>query len=45
VAYSVEGLDIGMDNISPVSPDYKSPFPFAGKVQGVTIAVQNGSSP
>jgi arylsulfatase len=45
VAYSVEGLDIGMDNISPVSPDYKSPFPFAGKVQSVTIAVQNGSSP
>ena len=32
VAYSVEGLDIGMDNISPVSPDYESPFTFGGKI-------------
>jgi arylsulfatase len=39
VAYSVEGLDIGTDNVSPVSPDYKSPFPFGGKVRSVTIAV------
>jgi arylsulfatase len=40
VAYSPEGLDIGMDNISAVSPDYKSPFAFGGKIKSVTIAVQ-----
>jgi arylsulfatase A-like enzyme len=40
VAYSGEGLDIGEDNISAVSPDYKSPFAFPGTIQGVTIAVQ-----
>jgi len=38
LAYSAEGLDIGADNISPVSPDYKSPFPFRGTIHGVTIA-------
>jgi arylsulfatase len=38
--YGAEGFDVGMDNISPVSPDYKSPFPFSGKIQGVTIAIQ-----
>jgi len=37
-AYSAEGLDIGSDNVSPVSPDYKSPFPFRGTIHGVTIA-------
>jgi hypothetical protein len=26
-----------MDNISAVSPDYKSPFEFSGKIQSVTI--------
>jgi hypothetical protein len=41
VAYSAEGLDIGMDNISPVSPDYLSPFAFGGKILTVTIAVQS----
>jgi arylsulfatase len=40
VGYSPEGLDVGMDNISSVSPDYKSPFPFAGKLESVTIAVE-----
>ena len=40
VGYSGEGLDIGADNISAVSPDYKSPFPFGGRVQSVTIAVE-----
>ena len=40
VGYGPEGLDIGRDNISAVSPDYRSPFPFAGKVRSVTIAVQ-----
>jgi arylsulfatase len=40
VAYSGEGLDIGSDNISAVSPDYKSPFAFPGTIHGVTIAVE-----
>lgn len=40
VAYSVEGLDIGVDNISAVSPDYTSPLPFGGTVRNVTIAVE-----
>jgi arylsulfatase len=38
--YGAEGFDVGMDNISPVSPDYKSPFAFGGKIVGVTIAVE-----
>src|SRR4029453_7616341 len=41
VAYSAEGLDIGMDNISPVSPDYLSPFAFGEEILSVTIAVQS----
>jgi arylsulfatase len=40
VGYSGEGLDIGADNISAVSPDYTSPFSFGGKVLGVTLTVQ-----
>jgi hypothetical protein len=31
VGYSAEGFDVGMDNISAVSPDCKAPFAFAGK--------------
>jgi arylsulfatase len=38
VGYSGEGFDVGADNISAVSPDYKSPFTFTGKIQSVTIA-------
>ena len=40
VSYIAEGLDIGVDNISAVSPDYTSPFPFGGTVRSVTIAVE-----
>jgi arylsulfatase len=40
VGYSGEGLDIGSDNISPVSPDYTSPFTFGGAIHGVTIALE-----
>jgi arylsulfatase len=40
VGYSAEGFDVGMDNISAVSPDYKAPFAFRGKVLSVTIARQ-----
>ena len=32
VGYSAEGLDIGADNVSAVSPDYQAPFAFNGKI-------------
>lgn len=41
VGYSGEGFDVGMDNISAVSPDYTGPFAFSGNIQKVTIAVEN----
>jgi arylsulfatase len=40
VGYGAEGFDVGKDNISAVSPDYKAPFAFSGKIRGVTIAIQ-----
>jgi len=40
VGYSGEGFDVGADNISAVSPDYKSPFLFTGRILGVTLAVE-----
>lgn len=39
LGYGAEGFDVGMDNISPVSPDYKSPFAFGGRILGVTIDI------
>ncbi|MCU0790109.1 MAG: sulfatase-like hydrolase/transferase, partial [Nitratireductor sp.] len=35
--YGVEPFDVGMDTVSPVSSEYKSPFPFQGRVEAVTI--------
>jgi hypothetical protein len=40
VGYGAEGLDIGADNISAVSPDYRAPFALRGAIQSVTIAVR-----
>ena len=40
LGYSAEGLDIGMDNMSAVSPDYKAPFAFSGTIRSVTIAIR-----
>jgi len=40
LGYGAEGFDVGRDNISAVSPDYKSPFAFNGAVHSVTIAVE-----
>jgi arylsulfatase len=40
LGYGAEGFDVGRDNISAVSPDYTSPFPFGGTVRSVTIAVE-----
>ena len=38
--YSVEPFGIGTDNVSPVSDDYKSPFPFKGSIEQVTIELK-----
>ena len=35
-----EGLDIGMDNGSPVDFTYKMPFAFTGKIEKVTIELK-----
>jgi hypothetical protein len=40
VGYSGEGFDVGVDNISAVSPDYASPYRYGGTIEGVTIAVE-----
>ena len=32
-----EGLDIGKDLLTPVSPDYASPFAFNGIIRTVTF--------
>jgi arylsulfatase len=38
--YGVEPFDVGMDTVSAVSDEYKSPFPFAGTIDDVTIEVK-----
>jgi arylsulfatase len=38
--YGVEPFDIGMDTVSPVSDEYKTPFPFEGRINQVTIEVK-----
>ncbi len=38
--YSVEPFDIGRDTVSPVSPDYKVPFAFQGRIEQVTVEVK-----
>jgi len=38
--YSVEPFDIGRDTVSPVSKDYKVPFPFQGRIDQVTIELK-----
>jgi arylsulfatase len=38
--YGVEPFDVGMDTVSPVSGEYKSPFPFQGRIKGVTISLE-----
>jgi hypothetical protein len=38
--YVADGFDVGRDNMSAVSPAYRSPFPFGGTVRSVTIAVE-----
>ena len=38
--YGVEPFDVGMDTVSAVSEDYKSPFPFQGRINDVTIELK-----
>ena len=38
-AYGAEGFDVGRDDISPVSSAYRSPFPFTGRIETVTIEI------
>ncbi|MCH5376481.1 MAG: arylsulfatase [Planctomycetes bacterium] len=38
--YGVEPFDVGMDTVSAVSDEYRSPFPFAGNIIDVTIEVK-----
>src|SRR5262245_65848006 len=39
VGYSGEGFDVGADNSSAVSPDFKSPLSFQRKLQSVRLAM------
>jgi arylsulfatase len=41
MGYGAEGFDVGRDNISPVSPDYRPPFPFSGRIRSVKLAVES----
>lgn len=38
--HGLEPFEIGRDSITPVSPDYKTPFAFTGGIDGVTIQLQ-----
>ena len=35
-----EGLDIGRDQLTPVSPEYSSPFAFTGELHGVVYELE-----
>jgi arylsulfatase A-like enzyme len=41
VRYSLEPFDVGQDTITPVSNEYKSPFPFKGKIENVIIELKD----
>jgi hypothetical protein len=38
--HGLEPFEVGRDSITPVSPDYKTPFAFTGDINGVTIQLQ-----
>src|SRR5262245_12784927 len=40
VAFGAEGFDVGADNVSAVSPDYRIPFAFRGTIKSVTISLK-----
>ena len=35
--HGLEPFEVGRDSITPVSPDYQSPFPFTGNVDKITF--------
>ena len=35
--HGLEPFEVGRDSITPVSPDYKSPFAFTGKIEKITF--------
>jgi len=37
--FGAESFDVGMDNASPVSESYRSPFPYAGTIKKVDIHI------
>jgi arylsulfatase len=37
--YGVEPFDVGMDTVSSVTEDYKTPFPFQGTLGNVVIDI------
>jgi hypothetical protein len=38
-----EGLDVGEDTGTPVTPSYDVPFKFTGKIEKVTIGLNHGN--
>jgi hypothetical protein len=40
IRYSVEPFDVGLDNVSAVSEEYQSPFPFKGRIEQVKIELK-----
>jgi arylsulfatase A-like enzyme len=42
---SSTGMDIGRDGLSPVTDDYKAPFPFSGKLIRVEVDLPQHQSP
>ncbi|MSR57238.1 MAG: arylsulfatase [Planctomycetaceae bacterium] len=39
VRHGLEPFEVGRDSITPVSPDYKSPFAFTGTIEKITFAL------
>jgi len=34
-------MDLGLDRLSPVCPDYVAPFPFTGKITKATFELRS----
>ncbi len=39
--HGLEPFEVGRDSITPISPDYKTPFVFTGTVEKITFALTN----
>lgn len=37
--HGLEPFEVGRDSITPVSPDYKTPFAFTGNIEKITFAI------